>query len=79
MELVAVLLCQRFGGGRIGRRAVDDVRREFRLERLAQTVLYERDGEVRDVYAYPATLEPLGHVDRRAATAERVEHNVALV
>ena len=32
-----------------------------------------------DVDADPLAVEPLGHGDGRAATAERIEHHVALV
>jgi hypothetical protein len=43
---------------------------------VAEAVRDEVDGDVGDVYADPATTEPLGRIDRGPTPAERVEHPV---
>ena len=48
-------------------------------ECLADTLSDQGNGEVRDVDAYPFAPELLGRVDRRTATAERIDHHVARV
>src|SRR5580704_15816703 len=47
------------------------------FEAIART--HDVDGQVRRVDADPAPLEPLGDCDGRAAPAEWIEHDVALV
>src|ERR1035437_2407511 len=46
-------------------------------ERIFQTSLNEIDGEIRDINADPVPTQLLRPVNRRAATAERVEHKPA--
>ncbi len=50
---------------------------QFLAERIAQPALDEIDGEIGDINADPLATQLLRRVNRRAATAKRVEHNIA--
>jgi hypothetical protein len=77
LELILVAGGQIAGSVQVLRGAVNlelDAR-----EGIAQALLDQRDGEMRDVDADPLALELLGGVNGGAAAAERVEHHVAFV
>src|SRR5208283_2785226 len=46
---------------------------------VAQPLRHDAAGRWRDVYADPLPVQPLGRHQRRAATAEGVEHDVVRV
>ena len=78
-ELVAVVLRQRGRARQVFGVAEDGVGAQLLTERVAQAVADECDGDMGDVDADPVTVEPFGRGDGRAAAAEGVEDDVALV
>ena len=79
LELVAVLLGQRLGAGNIGGFADDFVGTQIIAEGVVQAVPDQRDGQVGNVDADPAAVEPFRRGHRCTTPAERVQHHVALV
>src|ERR1700693_5478393 len=49
------------------------------MEMIPQSSLNQIDGEIVDIDSNPTALEPFGHGNGCAATAERIEDNVALI
>ena len=75
LELVFVLFGKLARALDIARHA-DDIEGHFR-KRLGQTTTNETDGEMRDVDADPPAIKLRRGVQRRAATTERIEHDIA--
>ena len=77
-ELVAVVLGEGGGAGRVFGVAEDGIGTQVLAEGVAQAVADEGDGDVRDVDPDPVAVEPFGRGNRGAAAAERVEDDIAL-
>ena len=76
LELIFVLLGENRGFVRRGRFANGDDF-DFVAVGVAETILDERGGQLRDVYANPFAAKLLGVINCRSAAAEWVENNIA--
>ena len=76
LELIGIVVRQPLRRREVARHA-DDVEPRRLAIALAQALLDKSDREMGDIDADPVAPEPLRRIDRRAASAERIEHRVA--